>query len=45
MPYFLPLMAYLGQCLVNTPMATNFGILVVMISLFVYNSDSGLKHI
>ena len=45
MPYFLPLMAYLGQCLVNTPMATNFGILVVVISLFVYNSDIGLKYI
>lgn len=39
MAFFLPLMAYLGQSLVNTPMATNFGILIMVISLFVYNSD------
>ncbi len=39
MAFFLPLMAYLGQSLVNTPMATNFGIMIVMVSLFVYNSE------
>ena len=35
--YLLPLMAYLGQSMVNTPMATNWGILIMMLSLFVYN--------
>ena len=37
--FCLPLMAYLGQSMVNTPIATNVGILIVMVSLFVYNSD------
>lgn len=43
MAFCLPLMAYLGQSLVNTPMATNVGILIIMVSLFVYNSERELK--
>ena len=39
MAFYLPLMAYLGQSTVNTPMATNFGMMIVMVSLFVYNSE------
>lgn len=44
MAFFMPLAAYLGQSLVNTPMATNFGILIVMVSMFVYNSGNELER-
>ena len=44
MAFFLPLAAYLGQSLVNTPMAMNFGIFIVMLSLFVYFTDLNKKR-
>lgn len=42
MAFCLPLVAYLGQSLVNTPMATNWGLFIIMISLFVYNSEKNI---